>query len=176
MLNHLDRTSLTDSWTLSHADCSLLLSGVDWPLASPFANSFFSVPLSNSLWRSLPNSGRVEIAGSGLCLVSRQTKGSSAWRTTYIVLQQQCQIKAAVSFWHFLACLLEKSRRLFLVVHIFCSSAKINISSGEYQNSRRILGYLSNILSWTFLEIHKQRIKPKLPRKYLRITKWSVAT
>ena len=51
MLTHLDCSSFTNSWTLSHADCSLLLSGVDSPLASPFANclplgSFFQLLLA----------------------------------------------------------------------------------------------------------------------------------
>ena len=42
------------SWTLSNADWSLLLSGVDCPSASPFANCLLWVPSSNpSLWRSL---------------------------------------------------------------------------------------------------------------------------
>ena len=35
-------------WTLCHADWSLLLSGVDWPLASPFATCVLWVPSSNS--------------------------------------------------------------------------------------------------------------------------------
>ena len=51
MPTHLDRSSLTGTG-LTHADWSLLLSGVDCPLTSPFANWLFSVPLSNSNWRS----------------------------------------------------------------------------------------------------------------------------
>ena len=51
MPTHLDRSSLT-LWTLSHADWSLLLSGVDCLLASPFANWLLWVPLSNSYWPS----------------------------------------------------------------------------------------------------------------------------
>ena len=52
MPTHLDRFSLTAAG-LSHADSSLLLSGVDWPLASPFANWLLWVPFSNSYSRSL---------------------------------------------------------------------------------------------------------------------------
>ena len=90
VLTHLDCSSLTDSWTLSHADCSLLLSGVDWPLASPFANCQLLSPfVSLSDWRSLPTSGHVEISSPNLLsgFAPKQTKGSSAWRTTYIELQ-----------------------------------------------------------------------------------------
>ena len=88
MPTHLDRSSFTAAG-LSHADWSLLLSGVDWPLASPFANSFcgFLLPTPYSL--SLPTSGRGEISSpnplSGFA--PKQTKESSAWRTTYIVSQ-----------------------------------------------------------------------------------------
>ena len=47
MPTHLDQSSFTAAG-LSHADWSLLLSGVDWLLASPFANCLLRVPLSNS--------------------------------------------------------------------------------------------------------------------------------
>ena len=43
MPTHLDRSSLTDTG-LTHADCSLLLSSVVWPLTSPFANWLLWVP------------------------------------------------------------------------------------------------------------------------------------
>ena len=88
MPTHLERSSLTGTG-LTHDDWSILLSGVDWPLASPFANCLLWVPLSNSSRVPLPTSGHVEISNpnplSGFAL--KQTKGSSAWRTTYIVLQ-----------------------------------------------------------------------------------------
>ena len=87
MPTHLDRSSLT---ALDPISCQLvsLLSGVDWPLASPFANSFLWVSLSNSSL-AFP-SGRVEISSpnplSGFA--PKQTKESCAWWTTYIVLHQ----------------------------------------------------------------------------------------
>ena len=65
MLTHLDWSSLIAPG-LSHADWSLLLSGVTYTSTSPFANSFSGIPL--------PTSGRVEISSSGLCLVSLQNK------------------------------------------------------------------------------------------------------
>ena len=74
MLTHLDRSSFTGTG-LTHADCSLLLSGVDCPLASPFANSFFSVPFSHSLTGVpflLPVTSRSQV--QTLCLVSRQNR------------------------------------------------------------------------------------------------------
>ena len=48
MPTHLDRSSLT---ALDPISCQLvsLLSGVDWPLASPFANSFSEFPCPTSL-------------------------------------------------------------------------------------------------------------------------------
>ena len=52
MLTHLDWSSLTDAG-LSHADWSLLLSGVDCPSVSPFINCLLWVPSSNPDWRSL---------------------------------------------------------------------------------------------------------------------------
>ena len=74
-------------WTLSHANSSLCcpvstaLSVVNCLLLSPF--------VSLSDWRSLPTSGHVEISSpnplSGFA--PKQIKGSSAWQTTYIVLQ-----------------------------------------------------------------------------------------
>ena len=88
MQTHLDRSSFTGTG-LTHVDCSLLLSVVDCPLASPFANCLLLSPfVSLSDWHSLPTSGHVEISSpnplSGFA--PKQTKGSSAWRTTYIVL------------------------------------------------------------------------------------------
>ena len=88
MPTYLDGSSLTGLDTLS---CRLvsLLSGVDWPTRVilrqlPSPSSF--VQLSN--WCSLPTSGHLEISGpnplSGFA--PKQTKESSAWRTTYIVL------------------------------------------------------------------------------------------
>ena len=89
MPTYLDWSSLTGLHPLS---CRLisLLSGVDWPLASPFVNCLLRVPLSNTYdMCSLHTSGHVKISGSnplsGFAL--KQTKGSSTWRTTYIVLQ-----------------------------------------------------------------------------------------
>ena len=64
------------SWTLSHADWSLLLSGVDWPL--PFRISlhqlFLWVLLSNSLWPCLAHFRSRRGLELRLCLVSRQNK------------------------------------------------------------------------------------------------------
>ena len=78
------------SLLLHSPSCQLvsLLSGVDWPLASPFTNCLLSVPLSNSSRVPLPTSGHVELSSpnplSGFA--PKQTKRSSAWQTTYIVL------------------------------------------------------------------------------------------
>ena len=88
MTTRLDRSSFTGTG-LTHADYSLLLSGVDWPLASPFANSLLWVPLSNSYWRSLANfrSYRDRSLRPLFGFAPKQTRGSFAWRTTYIVLR-----------------------------------------------------------------------------------------
>ena len=88
MPTHLDQ-SPSLLWTLSHADRSLLLSRVNSPLMSPFVHCLPWVPFSDSSdWRSLLTSGHIKISGpnplSGF--VPKQTKGSSAWQTTYIVL------------------------------------------------------------------------------------------
>ena len=88
MPTHLDRSSFT---ALGPISCQLvsLLSGVDWPLASPFANclllSSFVQLLSRSLthFRSRRDRGLRPLFG----FAPKQTKGSSAWRTTYVVLQ-----------------------------------------------------------------------------------------
>ena len=71
------------SLLLDCLSCRLVTSAVRCRLATrvtlrqpPSLSSFVQLSLV-----PLPTSGRVEIAGSGLCL------GSSAWRTTYIVLQ-----------------------------------------------------------------------------------------
>ena len=89
MPTHLDRSFLT---VLDPISCQLvsLLSGVDWQLASPFANCLLLSPfVSPSDWCSLPTSGHAEISSpnplSGFA--PKQTKVSSAWWTTYIVLQ-----------------------------------------------------------------------------------------
>ena len=90
MPTHPCWSSLTCFWSLSHADWSLLLSGIDCQL--PFGvsrrqlTSLISFSqLSDS--RYLPTSGRIEISSpnplSGF--TPKQTNGSSAWRTTYIV-------------------------------------------------------------------------------------------
>ena len=89
MPTHLDRSFRT---ALDPISCQLvsLLSGVDWPLVSLFANCPLRVPLSHSSdWRSLPTFGHVEISSPNplSCFAPKQTKGSSAWRTTYIMLQ-----------------------------------------------------------------------------------------
>ena len=74
MPTHLDWSSLTAAGLYLMRLVSLL-SGVDCPSASPFANSSLWVPSSNSLTGvPLPTSGCVEISGSGLCLVSRQNR------------------------------------------------------------------------------------------------------
>ena len=84
---------LLPHWLSDPISCRLvsLLSGVDWPLASPFANSFSEFLWSNSSRVPLPTSGHVEISGpnplSGFA--PKQTKGLSAWRTTYIVLHNE---------------------------------------------------------------------------------------
>ena len=61
MPTHLDRSSLTSARPYLIRLVSLL-SDVDWPLASPFANCFPWVPLPKSYSRSLPISGHVEIS------------------------------------------------------------------------------------------------------------------
>ena len=74
-------------WTLSHANSSLCC-----PVSTVLSIVRRQLPSSSfvqlSDWRSLPTSGHVEISSpnplSGFA--PKQTKGSSAWRTTYIVL------------------------------------------------------------------------------------------
>ena len=85
MPTHLDRSSLTA--TGLSLSCRLVTSAV----ASAFANCLLWVPLSNSLTRvPLPTSGHVENRGLRplFGFAPKQTKGSSAWRTTYIVLHK----------------------------------------------------------------------------------------
>ena len=53
MPTHLDRFSLTALDSLSCQLVTSLLSSVDWPLVSPFANRLLWVLLSNSYWPSL---------------------------------------------------------------------------------------------------------------------------
>ena len=87
MPTYPDRSSSV-LWTLSHANsslCCLVSTAPRHP--SPTASFEFLFPF---LWlSSLPTSGHVEIADpnplSGFA--PKQTKGSSAWQTTYIVLQ-----------------------------------------------------------------------------------------
>ena len=66
MPTHLDRSSFTGLHSLS-CRCQLAT-------RVTLRQLFFSVPLSNSSRVPLPTSGHVEIAGSGLCLVSRQNR------------------------------------------------------------------------------------------------------
>ena len=75
MPTHLDCSSLTDSWTLSHANWSLCCPVSTGHSRHPSLILLLWVPLSNSTCVPLPTSGHVEIAGSRLCLVSRQNKG-----------------------------------------------------------------------------------------------------
>ena len=81
---------------LDPISCRLVspLSGVDWSLASPIANSNFSVPLSNSLLASPYHFqlSQVQNPLSGFAL--KQTKESSAQRTTYIMLHTFPKIQA----------------------------------------------------------------------------------
>ena len=79
-------------WTSSHPT-GLTVVRCRLPCPSSVANClllnhFFQL----SDWRSLPTSGHVEISSpnhlSGFA--PKQTKGSSAWRTTYIVLHLYC--------------------------------------------------------------------------------------
>ena len=90
------------SLRLDPISCQLvsLLSGVDWPLSSPFANCFLSVPLSNSSHVPLPTSGHVEISSPNplFSFAPKQTKGSSAWRTTYVVLHKFLYFLFSFSF------------------------------------------------------------------------------
>ena len=68
------------------------MSGVNWPLASPFANCLLRVPFVQlslafpSYFRSLRDRGLRPLFG----FAPKQTKGSSAWRTIYIVLHEGC--------------------------------------------------------------------------------------
>ena len=61
-------------------------SGVDWSLASPFTNSFCRFLCPNPTRFPLPTSGYVEDRGLRplFGFAPKQTKGSSAWWTTYI--------------------------------------------------------------------------------------------
>ena len=77
---HLD--SLSWDWSFR---CPVSTSSATLRRPSPTAFSEFLCPAPH--WRSLPTSGRVEISSpnplSGFA--PKQTKGSSAWRTTYMV-------------------------------------------------------------------------------------------
>ena len=72
-------------WTLSHADWSL-----SCPVSTaPFANCQLLSPfVSLSDWCSLPTSGHAEISSPKpfVWFRAKTDKGSSAWRTTNIVL------------------------------------------------------------------------------------------
>ena len=89
MRTHLDRSSLTDSWTLSHGDWSLCcpVSTGFCHSPSPTAFSGFLCPTPTAV--PLPTSGCVEISSPNPLpgFAPKQTKGSSACRTTYVVLQ-----------------------------------------------------------------------------------------
>ena len=65
-----------------------LLSGFDCPVRRPSPTASLSSFVQLSDWRSLPTSGHVEISGPNSLsgFAPKQTKGSSDWRTTYIVL------------------------------------------------------------------------------------------
>ena len=81
MLTHLDCSSLNS------ISCRLVSSAVRCrqPLCVSLHQLLLSVPSSNSSLTGvpLPTSARVEISGSGLCLVSCQRL--SAWRTPFVV-------------------------------------------------------------------------------------------
>ena len=91
MPTQLDRSSLTAAGPYLIRLVSLL-SGVDsiCHSPSPVANCLLSVPSSNSSRVPLPTSGHVEDRGLKplFGFAPKQTKGSSALRTTYIVLQE----------------------------------------------------------------------------------------
>ena len=65
------------------------VSGVDWSLASPFANcQLLSLFLSHSLTgvpSTLPVTSRSRVQNTLSCFAPKQTKESSAWRTTYTI-------------------------------------------------------------------------------------------
>ena len=75
------------SWTLSHADWSLLLSIVDCPSASPFANSFSEFLFPTTLWRSLAHfrSHQRSRAQAFVWFRAKTNKKVVCWRTPFIV-------------------------------------------------------------------------------------------
>ena len=75
------------SWTLSHADWSLLLSSVDSQLPLSVTNWLLSSFVQLPTHIPLPTSGHIEDLGLRplFGFTPKQTKGSSAWRTTYIM-------------------------------------------------------------------------------------------
>ena len=111
----LTLTWISSENSTTHEECWLILTGLpslrldpissDWSLLSgvdsichspsPVANWLLWVPSSNSTRVPLPTSGHVDISSpnplSGF--VPKQTKGSSAWRTTYIVLHKKALAK-----------------------------------------------------------------------------------
>ena len=100
MPTHLDRSSFTGLDSLS---CQLVTSAVRCRLATRVTLRqllLLSPFVSLSDWRSLPTSGHVKISSpnplSGFA--PKQTKRSSAWRTTYIVLQKHISIKHLIYF------------------------------------------------------------------------------
>ena len=83
-----DSSSLT-ALELISSDSSLC-SSVDWSLASPFVNtqlliSFVSLSLTGVPFL-LPVTPRSQVSNPLSGFAPKQTKESSAWRTTYIVL------------------------------------------------------------------------------------------
>ena len=98
MPTHLDRSSLTalvlSLMPIGHFCCPVSTGHSCHPSPTAFCRFLFPIPDS----RSLPTSGRVEISSpnplSGFA--PKQTKGSSAWRITYIVLQRDLKIKNVI--------------------------------------------------------------------------------
>ena len=90
---------------LSHADWSLLLSSIDCPSASPFANCLLSIPFSTalaSLWPAFPTPLPVASKISSIFeplfgFAPKQTQRSSAWRTS-----SECHIELLSSLPTFL--------------------------------------------------------------------------
>ena len=85
----LTRSSFTGRWTLSHADWPLC-SGVDCPYPCPVANCLLELFFQLTLFSRplpLPVTARFQVQNPLSGFAPKQTKESSAWRATYIVLQ-----------------------------------------------------------------------------------------
>ena len=141
MPTHLDRSSFIGPG-LTHADSTLCCSVSTASVRRPSPTANFSVPLSHSLTGVsflLPVTPRSQVQNPFSGFAPKQTKESSAWRTTYIVLQPTRLVKK-----HVVECIL-KIIQILDVTDIKCEMLRnhfslyrsVNIIM-EYSNERKL--------------------------------------